>query len=48
MIEFLRARLERGELTPMIDRTYVLDDIVEAFNYVETGRKIGNVVIRVS
>ena len=47
VIEFLRARLERGELTPVIDRTYVLDDIVEAFNYVETGRKIGNVVVLV-
>jgi NADPH:quinone reductase-like Zn-dependent oxidoreductase len=47
VIEFLRARLERGELTPVIDRTYVLDDIVGAFRYVETGHKTGNVVVRV-
>jgi NADPH:quinone reductase-like Zn-dependent oxidoreductase len=47
VIEFLRARLERGELTPVIDRTYVLDDIVEAFAYVEAGHKTGNVVILV-
>ena len=47
VIEFLRARLERGELRPVIDRTYVLDDIVEAFRYVESGRKTGNVVVRV-
>jgi NADPH:quinone reductase-like Zn-dependent oxidoreductase len=47
VIEFLRARLERGELTPVIDRTYVLGDIVAAFRYVETGRKTGNVVVRV-
>jgi NADPH:quinone reductase-like Zn-dependent oxidoreductase len=47
VIAFLRARLERGELTPVIDRTYALDDIVEAFRYVGTGRKTGNVVVRV-
>jgi NADPH:quinone reductase-like Zn-dependent oxidoreductase len=47
VIEFLRARLERRELTPVIDRTYSLDEIVEAFRYVETGEKTGNVVILV-
>jgi NADPH:quinone reductase-like Zn-dependent oxidoreductase len=47
VIEFLRVRLERGEFTPVIDRTYALRDIVAAFRYVETGRKTGNVVVRV-
>ena len=45
MIEFLCARLERGELTPVIDRTYMLDDIVTAFRYLETGGKTSNVVV---
>lgn len=47
IIEFLRARLENGELRPVIDRTYTLDDIIEAFRYVETGQKTGNVVVLV-
>ena len=32
----------------MIDRTYALDEVVEATRYVETGQKTGNVVLRVS
>ena len=31
----------------MIDRTYDLDEVVEATRYVETGQKTGNVVLRV-
>ena len=46
--EFLRARLEHGEFRPVIDRTYALDDIVEAFTYVEAGQKTGNVVVLVA
>jgi NADPH:quinone reductase-like Zn-dependent oxidoreductase len=45
VIEFLRERLERGELRPLIDRTYALDEIVAALTYVETGQKTGNVVV---
>lgn len=41
------ALAEAGELRPVIDRTYPLDDIVEAHRYVDTGRKRGNVVVRV-
>jgi hypothetical protein len=32
----------------VIDQRYALDEIVEATRYVETGRKTGNVVLRVS
>ena len=30
---------------PVLDRTYPLDGIVDAYRYVETGQKVGNVVI---
>ena len=40
------ARLmETGQFRAVIDRRYSLDQIVEAYQYVETGQKIGNVVI---
>jgi NADPH:quinone reductase-like Zn-dependent oxidoreductase len=47
MMGYLRELIESGEFKPLIDRTYPLDSIVEAYRYVETGQKIGNVVITV-
>jgi NADPH:quinone reductase-like Zn-dependent oxidoreductase len=44
-LRFLADLAERGELKPVIDRTYRFDEIVEAHRYVDTGRKTGSVVI---
>jgi NADPH:quinone reductase-like Zn-dependent oxidoreductase len=38
----------RGEIRPVIDRTYALDDIVDAHRYVDMGHKRGNVIISVA
>jgi NADPH:quinone reductase-like Zn-dependent oxidoreductase len=37
----------KGEIRPVIDRTYALDEIVDAHRYVDKGHKRGNVVITV-
>ncbi len=47
VLEHLRSRLESGAYRPVLDRTYPLEDIVEAYRYVEGGHKVGNVVIAV-
>jgi NADPH:quinone reductase-like Zn-dependent oxidoreductase len=47
MMGYVRGLLEAGAFQPVIDRTYPLDQIIEAYRYVETGRKVGNVVISV-
>jgi NADPH:quinone reductase-like Zn-dependent oxidoreductase len=47
-VKQLRALIESGEFTPVIDRRYPLEQIVDAYRYVETGRKVGSVVITVA
>ncbi|HEX6934715.1 MAG TPA: NAD(P)-dependent alcohol dehydrogenase [Streptosporangiaceae bacterium] len=47
-VRYLAGLMERGAFKPVIDRSYPLDDIVAAYTYVETGQKIGNVVLAVS
>lgn len=43
----MKQLIESGAFRPLIDRRYPLDEIVEAYRYVETGQKVGNVVIEV-
>ncbi len=42
---FLKDLVETGKFRPIIDRRYELEQIVEAYKFVETGQKIGNVLI---
>ena len=43
--EYLRDLAESGRFTPLVDRSYPIEDIREAYDYVETGEKVGSVVV---
>ncbi len=43
----IRKLIEEGRFRAVIDRKYPLEEIVDAYRYVEKGKKIGNVVITV-
>ncbi len=47
-VVMLAGLMESGAFVPVIDRTYPLEQAVEAARYVETGQKTGNVILTVS
>ena len=44
-LRLLKELAQDGKYTPVIDRVYPLAEIAEAYTYVDTGRKTGNVII---
>ena len=47
-LEQVRALAQSGKFQAVLDRTYSIDQIQQAFDYVESGKKIGTVVIDLS
>lgn len=47
-ILFLKKLVAEGKFKPVVDRVYRLEQIVEAYKYVETGQKTGNVVLKIT
>ena len=46
-LKMVSELLEKGSFNPVIDREYSLDEITDAFEYVEKGQKTGNVLISI-
>lgn len=47
LVEDLKTRIETGEFHAVVDRKYPMQDIAEAYRYVDTEQKVGIVVIDV-
>jgi NADPH:quinone reductase-like Zn-dependent oxidoreductase len=47
-LQLLKELFEKGELNAVIDKTFQLDEIIEAHRYVDTGRKKGNVLLKIN
>lgn len=45
---FLKDLVDKGTFKPVIDRHYKLEQIIEAYKYVESGQKTGNVIINIA
>jgi len=44
-LAYLRGLVEAGRLRPVVDRSFPLEQIVEAHRYAETGQKLGTIVV---
>ena len=46
-MQLLGELVQTGKLVPVIDKLYTLEQIVDAYNYADTGHKRGNIVIKI-
>ena len=46
-LEFITKLAERKAFDPLIDRAYSLDDVQDAYGYVLSGKKAGNVILSI-
>ena len=44
----IKQLIEEGKFDALIDKSYSLEETSEAFRYVETGQKIGNVILKIA
>ena len=47
-LEKIGALVDQGVIKPILDKTFPLEAATEAISYVESGRAVGKVVIRVA
>lgn len=47
-VAFIKGLVENGSFKPVTDREYRLEQIVEAYKYVESGQKTGNVILKIT
>lgn len=46
--EQIRDLMASGAFRPLVDRTYPFEELGDAYAYVDTGRKVGNVVVTIA
>lgn len=46
-VKFIKELVQQEKFRPVIDRQYTMDQIVEAYTYVQSGQKTGNVILSI-
>jgi len=46
-IHYIKNLLEQGKFKPLIDKTYTLEQIKEAYAYAASGQKLGNIILKI-
>lgn len=46
-VAYVRARIASGEFKPVIDRTFPLTDVVDAYRHLQSNQQIGKIVVTV-
>lgn len=46
-LEYVAKLLKENEFTPLIDRAFPLDEVQEAYRYVQSETKVGNVILEI-
>lgn len=46
-IAFINDGITKGHFVPLVDRVFPFDRVVEAFRYLEAGKHVGKIVLKV-
>jgi NADPH:quinone reductase-like Zn-dependent oxidoreductase len=46
-VQCLKELVETGKFRPVVDQCYMMEQVVDAARYVETGQKVGNVILTI-
>jgi NADPH:quinone reductase-like Zn-dependent oxidoreductase len=47
-LEKIGGLVDQGAIRPILDKTFALESAAEAVSYVESGRAVGKVVVRIN
>ncbi len=47
-IEYITHRLKSDQLIPTVDSVFTFNDVVEAYRYMEAGKQVGKIVVRIT